>query len=655
MNHKISSLLVIMGLLLGCSESGNTNQEAVSAAKPNAQEAKLPEATPTIPTYSAETFFKTTSIYGSRINYSGEYALVSSDESGIYNAYQYPLNGDKPTQLTQSTTDAIWVVDWFPTDDRFLYSSDQGGNELNHVYVQSPDGTVKDLTPGENLKASFVGWHESDKWFYIATNERDAKVFDLYKYSVEDYSRELLFENNNNYFIGGVTPNGQWIGLSKSNRNTDTDLIIANVSSGKLINLSDDDNDAEVNLLDFSPDNNTVAYSTNLNGEFSQPWTYNIETGEHKQITDLNWDVAYLVYSPTGKYSVMGVNEDASTTVTITELGRVDQTSGDQSSGKQVIIPNLAAGDIRGVNFSSDERVVNFLLNSDTSPSNLYTYQFGSDAPTKLTNTLAKEMDEQHLVASSVVRFNSYDELPIPSLLFKPKQASSTNKVPALIWIHGGPGGQSRTGYSAARQHLVNHGYAIFAVNNRGSSGYGKTFYHLDDKKHGDVDLKDIVYGKKYLQSLDWVDADKIGLIGGSYGGYLTMAGLAFTDEFEVGINIFGVTNWVRTLKSIPPWWEAFKESLYQEMGDPATDEERHRAISPLFHASNIKAPVLIVQGANDPRVLQVESDEMVEAIRKNNVPVDYVLFDDEGHGFRNKSNRIEASEAYVNFLKKYL
>ena len=151
------------------------------------------------------------------------------------------------------------------------------------------------------------------------------------------------------------------------------------------------------------------------------------------------------------------------------------------------------------------------------------------------------------------------------------------------------------------------------------------------------------------------MNADKIGIIGGSYGGYMTMAAMAFTDEFQVGIDIFGVTNWERTLNSIPPWWEAFKKSLYDEMGDPKTDGERHRAISPLFHADKIKKPVLIVQGANDPRVLQVESDEMVAAIKKNNVPVEYVLFPDEGHGFRKKANRITASDAYLTFLKKHL
>ena len=205
-------------------------------------------------------------------------------------------------------------------------------------------------------------------------------------------------------------------------------------------------------------------------------------------------------------------------------------------------------------------------------------------------------------------------------------------------------------------QHLVNHGYAVLGANNRGSSGYGKTFYHLDDRRHGEEDLQDIVYGRKYLESLDWIDGEKVGVIGGSYGGYMVAAALAFEPEaFDVGIDIFGVTNWVRTLESIPPWWESFKESLYDEMGDPATDAERHRRISPLFHAGNIVKPTLVIQGANDPRVLQVESDELVSAIQANEVPVEYVVFPDEGHGFRKKVNQITASNAYVKFLDEYL
>jgi dipeptidyl aminopeptidase/acylaminoacyl peptidase len=237
-----------------------------------------------------------------------------------------------------------------------------------------------------------------------------------------------------------------------------------------------------------------------------------------------------------------------------------------------------------------------------------------------------------------------------------PKQASADNPVPAVVWVHGGPGGQTTKGYSATIQHLVNHGYAVLGANNRGSSGYGKTFFHMDDRNHGESDLQDIVWGRKYLEGVEGIDPDRIGIMGGSYGGFMVAAALAFEPEaFDAGINIFGVTNWLRTLESIPPWWGSFRDALYDEMGDPATDRERLRRISPLFHADHITQPMLVIQGANDPRVLQVESDELVEAARANGATVEYVLFPDEGHGFAKRANRITASEAYVNFLDQYL
>ena len=229
--------------------------------------------------------------------------------------------------------------------------------------------------------------------------------------------------------------------------------------------------------------------------------------------------------------------------------------------------------------------------------------------------------------------------------------------MPALIWVHGVPGGQSRIGFNPLIQYLTNNGYAILAVNNRGSSGYGKSFYKMDNRNHGEKDLKDCVWGKKWLQKQEHIDENKIGIIGGSYGGYMTMAAMTFTpEEFMVGVNIFGVTNWIRTLKSIPIFWEANRKALYDELGDPFTiDSVRLKKISPLFHANKVKNPVLVLQGANDPRVLQIESDEIVEELNKNNIPVEYIVFDDEGHGFRKKENQIEGYMMIKNFLDLYL
>jgi dipeptidyl aminopeptidase/acylaminoacyl peptidase len=178
----------------------------------------------------------------------------------------------------------------------------------------------------------------------------------------------------------------------------------------------------------------------------------------------------------------------------------------------------------------------------------------------------------------------------------------------------------------------------------------------LDDQAHGKGDLDDCVSAKDFLISTGYIDENKIGIIGGSYGGYMVMAALAFRPEdFEVGVNIYGVTNWIRTLKSIPPWWEAAKLSLYKEMGNPETQEDYLYNISPLFHAKNIVKPVMVLQGANDPRVLQIESDEMVAAVRNKGVVAEYIVFEDEGHGFVKKENQIKGYGAILQFLDNYL
>ena len=370
-----------------------------------------------------------------------------------------------------------------------------------------------------------------------------------------------------------------------------------------------------------------------------------METGKKALLIEADWDVSYVAHSPSGRYQVHALNVDGLTVATLTDL----------TTGKEVALPGVPEGELGQVRFSRDESRVAFGLNTDTSPYNLYTLAFGESA-SRLTDALNPEIDEKHLVTATVERFESFDGVVIPGIMYKPKQASKDTPVPAVVFVHGGPGGQSTRGYSALIQHLVNNGYGVYAANNRGSSGYGKTFFHMDDKRHGEEDLKDIVAAGDYLRGLDWVNPQQVGVMGGSYGGYITAAALTFHPQaFEVGVNIFGVTNWVRTLESIPPWWGAFRDALYDEMGDPATDAERHRAISPLFHAKKIVKPMLVVQGANDPRVLQIESDELVEAVRSNGVPVEYVVFDDEGHGFLRRENRITASKAYVDFLDKFL
>lgn len=601
--------------------------------------------------YDAEAFFATTSYslpMGFAWSADDSQLLVSSDESGIFNAWSLSVPDGASQPLTTSSTDSVFALSWFPDDDRLLFTTDQGGNEISHVYVREVSGETRDLTPGDEAKAQFAGWAEDRQHFFVLTNERDPGSFDFYRYSAEDYSRNLVYQNDDALQVSAVSPDGSYVALVKPRTSADSDIYLLDTlapdSEPRLITAHT--GNVSHFVYEFTRDNSKLVYSTDEHGEFNQAWTYDVSTGARSPLISADWDVMFVSFSETGRYRVSGINEDARTAVQIL----------DTRTGNDVALPGLPAGDLSQIRFSRDEARVALMVSSDTSPSDVYTVNLESGESARLTEALNPEIDEDDLVATEVIRYRSFDELEIPSILYRPKGATSTQKVPALVWVHGGPGGQSRTGYSPAIQHLVNHGYAVLAANNRGSSGYGKTFFHMDDRLHGDVDLKDIVYARDYLASLDWVDSGRIGIIGGSYGGYMVGAALAFEpDVFDVGINIFGVMNWVRTLTSIPPWWESFKEALYDEMGDPETDGERHRRISPLFHAQNIKAPLLVVQGANDPRVLQVESDEIVEAVRANGVPVEYVLFPDEGHGFTKRENKITASDAYVSFLNTYL
>jgi prolyl oligopeptidase len=600
-----------------------------------------------VPQYSIEDFLENTSYGGGDFSSDGSKLLVHHDASGVFNVYAMPVDGSEPVQLTRSSESAHFSVSWFGDDERFLYTADQGGNELNHLYVQDPDGNVTDLTPGENLKAQFNGWSRDRQSFFVATNERDPRFFDLYEYqATAGYPRDMIFRNDEGFFPGGLSDDGRYLTLVEARTTNDNDLYVQDLTTGERMHVTPHEGDVSSSPNDFSRDNRYLYYTTNENGEFNRLLRYNLETAEKEEVVSAEWDVMYGGFSRGGKYLTVGINADARTELRVYDVATMEQ----------ITLPAVPGGDVTSVRFSADDEQMAMYASGSRFPSDLFVQSMGGGEPQRLTNSLNENIDSDYLVDATVARFASYDGLEIPGVLYKPHQATVTNKAPALVWVHGGPGGQSRVGYSGLIQYLVNHGYVIYAINNRGSSGYGKSFFALDDRQHGEADLQDVVASKRMLIESDYVDPDKIGIIGGSYGGYMVVAALAFEPEaFEVGVDIFGVTNWLRTLESIPPWWEAQREALYAEMGDPATDRERLERISPLFHASNIVKPLIVLQGANDPRVLQVESDEMVEAVRANGVPVEYIVFPDEGHGFRNKDNQMEGYRAILAFLEEHL
>lgn len=605
------------------------------------------DQTKEIKQYSIEQFYKSSQAMGGFISTDDSKLLLTSNESGIFNVYEINITSGQKKELTHSTKESVFANDYVPGSAHSIYSSDKGGNENDHLFLLKTDGTVRDLTPGEKERAAFSGWSRDNKFMYYTSNKEIPRFFDLYKMDTATWTPKMIYTNESGFDIGALSDNEKYLALVQNITTSQTHLFILDLQSKQLRKIDNDSSESANRPLQFSLDNQSLYYTTDEGSEYQHIMKYNIASGAKENFFSTKWDVMYMYTSRNEKYRVIAVNEDGHNKLYVF----------DHKTGNPIDFPKIEDGDIQTVSISNSENKMSLTVGDDKSPNNIYIYDFTTKDLKKLTNTLNPEIDANDLVSATVVRYKSFDGLEIPAIYYKPHQASAKNKVPALVWVHGGPGGQSRTGYFALIQFLVNHGYAILAVNNRGSSGYGKSFNKMDNRNHGDKDLNDCVWGKKFLAGLDYIDSSKIGIIGGSYGGYLTLAALAFKpDEFKVGVDLFGVTNFLRTLKEIPPYWESFKKALYEEIGDPNTEDTvRLKQYSPLLHASNIKRPLMVLQGANDPRVLKIESDEIVEAVKKNNIPVEYVVFEDEGHGFVKKENEIKGYGQILIFLDKYL
>ena len=604
------------------------------------------EAPRTPRTYTIEQFLETTSLSGLSFSPDGSKVLVSSDRSGIFNAWAVPVDGGEPVALTESTTDSMYALGYFPADERILVASDRGGNELTRIHVRETDGSLTDLTPGERLKANWYGFTHDRRGFVIGTNERDPRFFDLYLYETDGYGRRLLFRNDEGFTFGDLSPDRRLLALTRPDTRTNSDVFIRDLESGEMRHLTPHEGEIVFRAVEFTPDGGSLLVLTDEGSEFLHLVAIDLASGERTTLVAPDWDVVSAGFSPSGRYLVVSINADARTTLRLFEW----------DAFRELTLPALGqAASIGALAVSARDDRVAFYASSARMPNDLFVQDLPEGTPRRLVRTLSPEIDPEDLVEGRVVRFASWDGMEIPGILYVPHGAGAEHPVPALVWVHGGPGGQSRIGYRGLIQYLVNHGYAVYAINNRGSSGYGRSFQLADDGRHGRDDLADCVASKKMLVETGVVDPERIGIIGGSYGGYMVLAALAFEpEEFAVGVDIFGVANWHRTLASIPPWWESLKKGFAKEFGT-LTDEKYLKEISPLFHAESIRKPLFVLQGANDPRVLRIEPDEIVAAVERNGVPVEYLVLDDEGHGIRKKKNRHRAYRAIREFLDRHL
>jgi len=565
---------------------------------------------------------------------------------GVLNIWIKTIGKNDDRAVTNDTKRGIRNFTWQYDNKHVLYPQDVGGDENWRLY-QTDIATkqTKDLTPFEKVRVDLVAydWKTPDTVLFQA-NKRDPKLFDVYRVDLKTGKIEMDTENPGD--VQGWQADNALEVRAAQVQTPDGGTIIRVRNDAKspwreLIRWGPDETFGGIS--GFSPDNKKIWITTSLDVNAARLVEYDIATGAHKVIAeDSQFDVEGVVTNPkTNALEVVTFVKQR------TEYDFIDPSL----KADYEALQKVNHGDIAGLSRTLDDSkwIVTFV--SDDAPVTHYVYDRASKKATFLF-TDRPALEKYKLASMKSIEYTARDGMNIYGYLTTPVGMDAKN-LPMVLFVHGGPWGRDVWGYNRYAQWLANRGYAVLQVNFRGSTGYGKQYVNAGDRQWAGAMHTDLLDGKDWAVKQSVADANKVCIMGGSYGGYATLAGVAFTPEaFTCGVDIVGPSNLNTLLKTIPPYWSTILSTFHKRMGD---SEEVLNAQSPLFKANQITAPLLIGQGANDPRVNKAESDQIVAAMRKNNKDVVYYVFPDEGHGFARPENNMAFNAATENFLAKYL
>ncbi len=593
-----------------------------------------------------------------RLSPDGKQLSWMAPKNGVMNIWVAPIDKlDQAKAVTDEKTRPIPSYSWAFTGKHLLYQQDVGGDENFHVFkVDLSDGKTVELTPSKGARAEIAGLdHKSPNKIWISINDRDPAVFDLHEYDLTTGKRTLVMQNDDGY-LGFTLDNANQVRLAnKKNPDGSTQLMIREGKAWKAFDTIPFEDAETTGILGFTPDNKSV-YATESRGrdtaalvEMSLATRKQKVLGEHPKA-----DVGNAIVHPT-KHTIQAVAFDP---------GRVTWKILDKSIEKDLAaLAKLDDGaDVNITSRTLDDKKWIVATSSDRKAS-YYLWDRAAQKATFLFSP-APKLYEQPLSRMSTVTIPARDGLELVSYLTLPKSADpdgdgkANSPVPMVLFVHGGPWARDDWGFNPVHQQLANRGYAVLSVNYRGSTGFGKKFLNAANLQWGKTMHDDLIDAVAWSVKQGISPKDKICIAGGSYGGYATLAGLTMTpDVFACGVDIVGPSNLMTLLASIPPYWAPFLAVFHTRMGNPTTDEGKALLLqaSPLTHTAKISRPLLIGQGANDPRVKQAESEQIVTAMKKHNLPVTYVLFPDEGHGFHRPENNIAFFAVMEAFLSAHL
>ncbi|PIO49152.1 MAG: S9 family peptidase [[Chlorobium] sp. 445] len=593
-------------------------------------------------------FFKKPERTAYQISPDGKHIAFLKPYKRRQNIYVQRLGSTRAVRLTNELERDIAGFFW-KGNHTLLYLRDFGGDENFHLFaVNMPQKQVRDLTPFSGTRTMLIDeLIDSDDHVLIALNFRTPEVFDAYRLNVHTGELVLLVENPGNITSWNTDHDGK-IRLAVSTDGVNTTLLYRKTEADAFKPILTTNFKESLVPLFFTFDNARIYAASNLGRDKSAIVIFNPETGKEDELLFQHPEVDVYDLSYSHKRKVL-------TAISFTTWKRehvfLDKLTEQIFSSLQRQLPDV---EIALTSETKNEDVFIVRTYSDRSLGAYYLYELATDSLTKLAD-VSPWLKEDELCEMKPISYTSRDGLTIHGYLTLPKDVEP-KQLPVIVNPHGGPWARDVWGFNPEVQFLANRGYAVLQMNFRGSTGYGRRFWEISFKKWGKEMQDDISDGVKWLIEQGIADPKRIGIYGGSYGGYAVLAGLAFTpDLYACGVDYVGVSNLFTFMKTVPPYWKPYLEMMYEMVGNPDMDQDLMRSASPVFHVDRIKAPLFVAQGAKDPRVNIEESNQIVHALRARGIDVPYLVKENEGHGFRNEENQFEFYRAMEKFLHKHL
>jgi dipeptidyl aminopeptidase/acylaminoacyl peptidase len=584
--------------------------------------------------YEFARYLKVRGTWGASWSADGQRLSFLTEITGVPQVWE--VSSEAPSWPEQLTfyEERISGALYSPTENGLLFGMDAGGNERSQLFLLE-DGRVTDLTGAPDAIHYSGGFSPDGRCIAYTATRRNGTDFDVFVQELPDGEPEMVWEVSGYHTVADWAPDGRALFVSRHHSNVNNDLYRLNLETGEATLLTGHEGDGRFSSANVKPDGGSLYLATDRDGEFLRLARLDLATLELEYLTPDDRDVEGVELSRDGRYLVASRNVDGYSDVLLFN-----------SRGRRMPDPQIPEGIVGGFEFSPDSGRLAFTLTAPERNPDVWVVDLPDGEARRLTRSSTAGIPPRSFRKPRVVRYTSFDGREIPALFYQPE----TEDAPVIVNVHGGPESQSRPAFAPVTQYLLGRGYAVFFPNVRGSTGYGKAYTHLDDVGLRMDSVEDLAYAAHWLREHGH---RRIAVMGGSYGGFMVLAALtAYPGLWSAGVDIVGIANLVTFLENTGSYRRSLREPEY---GSLESDRGLLESMSPIHKAGEITAPLMVIHGKNDPRVPVGEAEQIVDRVKKNGGKVEYLLYEDEGHGLAKLKNRLDAYPKIAAFLDEHL